>query len=110
MHILNLTTEKNWKYIKKEQSFLSVVKKDFVNMPFPRLSVEVRNERFDDVKNVLVSAVLYDAEGNAQGVSATKIDVIPAESTQTAFLTWPVPFEKEPEAIEVFVTTNLTGE
>lgn len=107
---LEFDAEKNWKYIKKEQPFLSVVKKDFVNTPFPRLSTEVRNERFDDVKNVLVSAVLYDAEGNAQGVSATKIDVIPAESTQTAFLTWPVPFEKEPEAIEVFVTTNLTGE
>ncbi len=104
---LEFDAEKNWKYIKKEQPFLSVVKKDFINTPFPRLSVEVHNERFDDVKNVLVSAVLYDAEGNAQGVSATKIDMIPAESTQTAFLTWPVPFEKEPEAIGVFVTTNL---
>ncbi|MDP3052218.1 MAG: hypothetical protein Q8N42_01785 [bacterium] len=107
---LEFDAGKNWKYLKKEQPFLSVVKKDFVNTPFPRLSVEVRNERFTDVKNVLVSAVLYDVEGNAQGVSVTKIDVIPAESNQTAFLTWPVSFEKEPEAIEVFVATNLTGE
>ena len=104
---IEIEKEKNWKYVKKEKSFFSVVKKDFVNYPFPRLSIEIRNELFNDVKNVLVTAVLYDKEGNAQGVSVTKVDLIPAELIRSAFLTWPVPFEKEPEAIEVLVTTNL---
>lgn len=100
--------EKNWKYIKKEKSFLSVVKKDFVNFPFPRVSVEIRNESLFEVKNVLVTAVLYDEEGNAQGVSMTKIDSIPADSSRPANFTWPVPFIKEPATIEIFATINLT--
>jgi len=100
--------KKNWKYVSKEKTFLSVVKKDFVNFPFPRVSAEIRNESVSETKNVLVTAIIYDSEGNIQGVSFTKIDVISPESSKSSFFTWPVPFEKEPAAIEIFATTDLT--
>ncbi len=105
---IEFESEKNWKYIKKEKSFLSIVSKYFINYPFPRLSAEIRNDSLADVKNVLVSSVLYDEEGKAVGVSSTKIDLIPAESSQFASFTWPMAFEKEPANIEIFAATNLT--
>lgn len=100
--------QKNWKYTEKRKSFLSVVKKDFINFPFPRLSAEIRNESLFDAKNVFVTAVLYDDNGNATGVSSTKIDLIKEDSSQVAKFTWPQSFDKEPASIEIFATTNLT--
>ncbi len=100
--------QKNWEYIKKEKSFLSIVRKDFINFPFPRLTAEIRNESLADAKEVFAAAVLYDNEGNVQGVSSTKIDLIKPDSTQPANFTWPQPFDKEPASIEVIATTNLT--
>ncbi len=99
--------KKDWKYLKKEKSFLSVIKKDFINSPFPRLSATIRNDFFTEVNSVLVSAVLYDDSGNAFAASATKIDAILPESSLPAFLTWPLPFDKDPATIEVIVLTNL---
>ena len=98
----------DWKYLKKEKSFLSVAQKAFVNFPFPRFSAEIRNDSLFDVKNVLVTGVLYDETDNAIGVAFTKIDSISTESSQWANFTWPLPFDKEPASTEVFVTTNLT--
>jgi len=100
--------QQNWKYIKREKSILSVVKKDFVNTPFPRLSAEIQNNSLFDVRDVLVAAVLYDDSDNAIGVSSTKIDLIKTESSQLANFSWPQPFDKIPASIEVFATTNLT--
>lgn len=100
--------QQKWIYVKKEKSFLSVAKKDFINTPFPRLSVEIKNNSLFDIRNVLVAAVLYDDIGNAIGVSSTKIDSIKTESSQSADFTWPQPFDKIPASIEVFATTNLT--
>ena len=105
---IEFSQPENWKYIKKEKSFLSVVKKDFVNLPFPRLTAEIRNDSLFDTKDVIVSAILYDESGNAQGVSSTKIDLIGAGLSETAAFTWPQSFEKEPVSIEVIATTNLT--
>lgn len=101
--------QKNWKYIEKEKSFLSIVRKDFVNLPFPRLTAEIKNDSLFDVKDVFVAGVLYDGSGNAIGVSSTKIDSIKPESSQFANFTWPRPFDRGPATIEVFATTNLTG-
>jgi hypothetical protein len=100
--------QKNWKYIEKEKSFLSVIKKDFINFPFPRLSSEIRNDSLFDVRDVFVNAVLYDDGGNAIGVSSTKIDLIKADSSQSADFTWPQPLDKAPASIEILPTTNLT--
>lgn len=106
---LGLEQEKNWKYIKKEKSFLSVVRKNFTNFPFPRLSSEIRNDSLIDIKDVLATAVLYDDNGNVQGVSSTKIDLIKAEASWFADFTWPQSFDKIPASIEIFATTNLTA-
>ncbi len=106
---LEFEKEKKWKYIQKEKFPLSTVKKDFVNFPTPRITALIRNESLFDVRDVFVSAVLYDEFGNVQGVSSTKIDLISPEEDEPAFFTWSVPFEKEPATIEIFATTNLTA-
>ncbi len=99
----------DWHYVKKEKSFLSVAQKTFINLPFPRFSAEIRNDSLFDVKDVLVTGVLYDETDNAIGVAFTKIDSIGTESSQWANFSWPLPFDKEPVSTEVFVTTNLTA-
>jgi len=105
---IEFDSAKDWQYLKKEKSFLSVAQKAFINFPFPRFSAEIRNDSMFDVKNVLATGVLYDETDNAIGVAFTKIDFIKAESSQWANFTWPQPFDKEPASTEVFVTTDLT--
>jgi len=61
-----------------------------------------------DIRNVAVTAVLYNEAGNAIGVSSTKIDFIKAESSQMSYFTWLQPFEKTPASIEIFPIVNLT--
>ncbi len=101
--------EKNWKYIKKEKSFLSVANKEFANIPFPRLSAGIRNDSLFDAKDIYAAGILYDSEGNTDGVSFTKIDFIAAGATQFANFTWAQPFEKEPASTEIIAITNLTN-
>lgn len=105
---IEFSQQKDWKYVKKEKPFLSVVKKDFFNFPFPRLSAEIKNDSIFDMKGISVAAVLYDTSDKVQAVSTTKIDLIPAESSQFANFSWPLAFDKEPASIEVIATINLT--
>lgn len=106
---LEFDREKNWKYIKKEKSFLSVAGKEFTNTPFPRLTAAVRNDSLFDAKDIYAAGMLYDGEGNVQAVSFTKIDLIQPSATQYAVFTWAQPFEKEPASTEIIAITNLTA-
>lgn len=106
---LEFDQEKNWKYIKKEKSFLSIVSKEFINIPFPRLTAGIRNDALFDAKDIYAAGILYDSEGNAEAVSFTKIDFIAAGATQFANFTWVQPFEKEPASTEIIAITNLTN-
>jgi hypothetical protein len=96
-----------WRRVEKEKPILKVVRKDFVNLPFPRLFVEVENTSILDVKDVYLSAVLFDEEGNAVASSQTKIDFLKAERSQGAVFTWPRSFEKPPASSEVFIRARL---
>jgi hypothetical protein len=107
---IEFAEEKNWKRVEKEKTTFSIARRDFINFPFPRLSVEIRNKSLDNLKNVFVTAVLFDEEGGALGVSSTKIDLIPAEASSFAYFTWSAPFEKTPEIIEIFTRINLTSD
>ncbi len=103
------TTPKGWIYFKTEKSFLSVTGKNFTNTPFPRLVTEISNDSLYDIRDIYVSAILYDEAGNAQAVSSTKIDLIKGESSAQAILTWGQLFNKMPSSIEVIPTTDLVN-
>lgn len=106
--IIEFEETKNWKRIEKEEPIFSVAKKDFTNLPFPRLQADIKNQTLVDLRDVSATAVLFDEQGNTGGASYTKIDSIPAESVQTAYFTWPAPFDKEPASIKIFLRIDLT--
>ena len=93
----------DWKYIEKKPTSLVVAKKEFQNLPFPTLQIQIKNSSVFPVKDVFIAGVLFDEEGNVIGVSSTKLDRIEAQSTQLASFTWPIPFDKEPANSQVFM-------
>lgn len=105
---IELSDNIEWKRIEKEKASLVVSKKQFSNSPFPMLSVVVDNKSSFGVKDIFISAALYDKDKNATGVSFSKIDYIGGNSSKEITFTWPEPFTEEPAGSDVFVGTNLT--
>lgn len=97
-----------WQIIEKERPSLIVSQKQFFNTPpFPRLIITLENKSISAANNISVSAVLYDKDKNAKGISLTVVDSIAGESSQEVTFTWPQPFSEEPSSIEVFHRTGL---
>ena len=96
-----------WKRVEKSTPFLKADKKEFANVPFPRLSAEIQNKSIFDVSDIYASAVIFDENGNAQAVSQIKIDNIKAESAKAVSFTWPTAFENPPASTEIFLRTRL---
>lgn len=96
-----------WKRVEKAAPFLKADKKEFVNVPFPRLSAEIQNKSIFDVSDIYAAAVLFDENGNAKAVSQIKIDNIKAESAKTVSFTWPAAFENPPASTEIFLRTRI---
>ena len=67
----------------------------------PRLDAILRNDSDNDVHNVEVVAVIFDADGNAINSSKTIVDVVLSESAAPFFFTWRQPFDKEPTRVEI---------
>jgi len=67
----------------------------------PRLDGILRNSGADDLVNVEVVAVLFDADGNAVNASKTIVDVVRSEAVAPFFFTWRQPFDKEPARAEI---------
>ncbi|HVZ75661.1 MAG TPA: hypothetical protein VG934_00045 [Candidatus Paceibacterota bacterium] len=54
-----------------------------------RLSVQVENDSVADAPQVMVEAVLFDAQGVARGASKTLLASVPRKSTKSVVFTWP---------------------
>ena len=69
------------------------------------LEVILENRTLFPYVNILVSAVLYNKEGNAIGFSRTIIDSIqPKNGREVASFTWPIDRKGEVNSIEVYPT------
>ena len=51
---------------------------------------------------------MLDKDGNALGVSVSKISEIPGEGEREVVFTWREAFDPSPVSIEVLTRTNLT--
>ncbi|HWB34060.1 MAG TPA: hypothetical protein VG753_01950 [Candidatus Paceibacterota bacterium] len=54
-----------------------------------RLSVQVENDSAIDASQVVVEAVLFDAQGVARGASKTLLASVPHKSSKSVVFTWP---------------------
>ncbi|MBI5400991.1 MAG: VWA domain-containing protein [Candidatus Yonathbacteria bacterium] len=63
----------------------------------PRLNaIMVNTDLVDDVANLVLSAIIYDARRHPVAVSSTYVNSIPRASEQPVFFTWPHRFTKNP--------------
>jgi hypothetical protein len=71
------------------------------NAPSPSVDVDLVNQTLNDIGKTNVTAIVYDANGNAFAASRTIVDRIGSRSSEHAVFTWPRPFEKQPARVEI---------
>lgn len=67
----------------------------------PRLEVELTNPTLETMKNLDLTAILYDALGNVFSASITFIEFLEPGQRAQAIFTWPGPLPQEPVEIQV---------
>lgn len=97
----------DWQYTGEKKSSITVSGKDFTNSPFASLRAKLTNSNIFTLKDVQLSVVLYNNEGNAVGVSSSKLSSIIGEGSEEVVFTWPWPFEKEPSSSQIFARVYL---
>lgn len=71
-----------------------------------KVTTELVNNSFYDLRSIPVVAVLYDAKGNAFAASQTFVDVLPQGMTTPLTFTWLAPFAEAPARIEIIPRVN----
>jgi len=99
---------KKWEYLDKEKPNISVVDKNFVNTPFARFEVLVKNNSLASVENLVASGILLDKNNNSFASSVTSIGVLKGDAEQLITFTWPEPFLEGPVFNEFYLRANLT--
>lgn len=90
---------------------LSVDNEKIVDGSTPRLYADIFNSSPYDIRNIEVSAVIYDEQDNAMAVSRTMLDVLMKDSKEQVVFTWPTPFSAKWKRVDVlpridYVTGN----
>jgi len=70
----------------------------------PKLQATLFNTSSKAVRDLIVTAVLYDETENITQVSQTYVEQIEADSQANAFFTWRIPFENNVQNVEIFVS------
>jgi hypothetical protein len=73
----------------------------------PKLKGVVENASLYTIKNINVFAVIYDADGNALGTSATQINGMSSGVKKDVFFTWRAPFGGEAKRVELLTQFNI---
>lgn len=101
-----LGSDLEWKRDLSEKPKLSILNKKFLNEPTPLLTATVSNESLYYLKDFKITAVLYDAEGNAYGASGTLVESLTKDLRAEISFTWPKVFPQLPTNIDIAVRVN----
>lgn len=105
------TSAPQWVKINREQkNALAVSSTDMVlsnPLSTPKLEANISNKTLNDLKNLDVYAILYDAEDNVMTASKTLIDYLPKNSKYGVVFTWPHPLPERPTRIDIFPQINV---
>ncbi len=72
----------------------------------PSMQVVVQNPSYRTYKNITVSVILYDSEGNAIDASQTKMDEFGRTSRDNLFFSWLKPFDRPVARKEIVMSVN----
>lgn len=103
---IELKPIKNWKYIKEKMPEFIITKKKF-DRGSSILETEFKSSSINSLKNIYISAILADSDGNAFAVSESKINYMKADETAEPIFTWQQIFENEPAQIEIMPRINM---
>ncbi|QQG46611.1 MAG: hypothetical protein HYY55_02075 [Candidatus Niyogibacteria bacterium] len=93
-----------WRFAEYSPTNIITVSRDFSLLPQPRLSAVLRNNDIFAIKNIQISAILYDDVGKAIGASLTNVDEIGGSAERAVFFSWPkTAITEEPKNIEILV-------
>lgn len=73
----------------------------------PKLEAQIVNKTLNEIKNLDVYAILYDANNNVMTVSKTLIEVLAKNSKSPVVFTWPKPLAERPTRIDIFPQVNV---
>lgn len=74
-----------------------------------RVDATLQNKTIVDISDIGVVAIVYDKNDNAMAVSATRVDIIKADSSYNIAFTWDVPFLAESSRVEIIPRVDLFG-
>lgn len=72
----------------------------------PRISAVLENASLESIRDIEVSALVYDADGNMIGASKTYLDEVPASGSREVFFSWPYAFAGAVDAVEIVPRAN----
>jgi len=96
----------NWQKTDNKKPLISVKNQRFIEEE-GSLKVDIVNSLFFELKDVVVTAILIDEDGNVFASSEALVKSLPGDGVQEIFFTWPAPFEKRPAKIEVIPRINV---
>lgn len=95
-----------WEKVAAVPRIISIERLSFSNLPYPVLRLKVKNDSFDNYKDIKVNTVLSDINQNAFAASATFVDSLLAGESEEVFMTWPSSFESEPSYTDNYWRIN----
>ncbi len=84
------------------------VQTTFSTTTAPRVEADIANVSYTNLPRIDISAILYDASGNALGVSKTYVSDLPEQSSKHIVFTWITPFTIVPVRAELLPVVNET--
>jgi hypothetical protein len=95
-----------WEKISSVPRIISIERISFLNEPYPILRLKVKNDSFDNYKEIKINTILSDINQNAFAASSTFVDSLLAGESQEIFMTWPDSFIIEPSYIDNYWRIN----
>jgi uncharacterized protein YegL len=113
---LEITPDFQWFTTEKSKKLFSVTDKALVGFTNkPKLSAVLHNDTTDLYRNINVATVIFDNNGQAIGVSSTRVDKILPGGSENLSFTWPAPFnyiaetEKCDTPVDVVLAIDRSG-
>ncbi len=101
---LSMVGENTWTKAEQPQDTVFVTSRTLEDQDTePKLQVALVNRGIVPKRNLSITAILYDVNGNVSQSSQTYLEYIERDSTESVFYTWPEPFTQEITKIEVFI-------
>lgn len=99
--------EFSWQRADEQSLPISIARTErLLTLPRPKLTVTLSNSSIRDVPRVDVMVIVSEASGNAVGVSASRLPIVPDTSSADAVFTWPMPFTGTPDDVTILVRKN----